>query len=314
MKTLTDLLAPAMFGWRKSADRKLPPAGLRGVQRRFAPLVGAVLALPFATGLFPAAGGTVITSNLPSNTAIINIDARADGAASYNGDQSLWYHPFNTGGTLLQYTVQAGTYGFRVINPSDAVRLFPALTAAQTNQIYTAWTYNSPWIEDYLVFDSAAATNSSLAQIFDGDPEWPPYGNATDAYSATVTNGTYDQIRVGPLGRDSTNIVYSYTFTNAETLIFVVPDYALGDNAGGVSVVISPVSAAPLLAASPGADKVTFQWSTNYPGFILSQTTNLQNAIWSDVTAPQPVVVNDHFSVALPLDSTANRFFRLHKP
>jgi len=41
-----------------------------------------------------ALGGTVITANLPANTAIVNIDARADGAASYNGDQSLWYQPF----------------------------------------------------------------------------------------------------------------------------------------------------------------------------------------------------------------------------
>jgi hypothetical protein len=28
----------------------------------------------------------------------------------------------------------------------------------------SAWTYNSPWLKDYPVFDGAAATNSSIPQ------------------------------------------------------------------------------------------------------------------------------------------------------
>src|SRR4029079_14321157 len=87
--------------------------------------------------------GTVITTNLPENTAIININARQDGAATYNGDQSLWYHPFFTGVAtqLVAYAVSPGTYSFRAINPADAARDFPGLTPDQTNQIFTAWTY-----------------------------------------------------------------------------------------------------------------------------------------------------------------------------
>jgi hypothetical protein len=256
--------------------------------------------------------GTVITDNLPASTAIINIDGRADGSAAYNGDQSLWYHPFNVNGTLLEYTVQAGTYTFRVVDPADAKALAPGLTTTQTNQIFTAWTYNSPWVEDYLVFDGAAATNTSLPQIFDGDPLWPPYGDAADAYNATVTNGTYDQIRVGPLGRDSTNIVYSYTFTNAETLIFVVPDYELSDNSGGVSVLISPANLKPVLSIRPGAGNATIQWATNFTGFTLAATTNLLPAAWYDVTN-QPFIVSSNFTVTVQRDS-ATRFFRLHSP
>ena len=59
----------------------------------------------------PALGGTVITANLPPATAILNINATQDGAASYNSDQSLWYQPFSTGGAaqLLEYTIQPGT-------------------------------------------------------------------------------------------------------------------------------------------------------------------------------------------------------------
>src|SRR4051794_25424352 len=115
-------------------------------------------------------GGTAVTNNLPANTAIINIDARQDGAANYNGDQSLWYKPFFSAPAtqLVSYAVQPGTYSFRVINPADAAQMFPTLTGAQTNQMFSAWSYNSPWIEDYLVFPGAAATDISIPQLFDG--------------------------------------------------------------------------------------------------------------------------------------------------
>src|SRR2546423_793777 len=117
--------------------------------------------------------GTVITNNLPADTAIINISGTQDGAASYNSDQSLWYHPFYTAGAtkLVKYTVSPGTYNFRAINPADAATYFPALISAQISQIFTAWTYNSPWILDYLVFDAAAETNFSIPQLFDGSPD-----------------------------------------------------------------------------------------------------------------------------------------------
>src|SRR5664279_4440073 len=98
-----------------------------------------------------AVAGTIITTNLPPNFAIVNINAREDGSDLLN--QALWRSPFNTtgAGNLLKYPIQAGTYRLRVINPADAAALFPALTSAQTNQIYQSWTYNSPWITDYLV-------------------------------------------------------------------------------------------------------------------------------------------------------------------
>ena len=204
---------------------------------------------------WPGVAGTVITSNLPPNTAIININAREDGAARFNGDQSLWYQPFYSGSAtqLVEYTVAPGTYSFRVVNPTDAAGFFPMLTSNQTNQIFTAWTYNSPWILDYLVFDGAAETNGSIAQLFDGSPEWPPYSGPDAAYQASLTNGYYNLIRYGPLGRDSTNFATSYTFQGAERLIFVIPDYGLGDNSGGVSVLISPASG-PNLLLNPGAE------------------------------------------------------------
>lgn len=277
----------------------------------------------FAIGVgFESVAGTVITTNLPADTAIINIDARADGSAYYSGDQALWYQPFDTAGLahLPAYTVQAGSYEFRVIDPSDAAQLFPSLTAQQTNQIYTAWTFNSPWATDYLVFDSGATNNNSLPQLFDGafsnikggEGTWVFYGSAGDAYTGAVTNGFYNLIRTsGTGGRNSTNDLTSYTFASAETLVFVIPDPGLGDNAGGVSVLVSPQ--APLLSILPGGgDAVTLRWLTNWSGFVLAQTTNLQPAVWVDVTNTR-TIVQGNYSLTLPKDS-ATRFFRLHKP
>jgi hypothetical protein len=127
-------------------------------------LCGAVIwAIPYVSN-----AGTILTANLPANTAIVNIDSRADGAAAFNATQSLWFRPFNTGGSLLEYTVQPGTYEFRAVNPTDAGALFPALTASQLATIFTAWTFNSPFITNYLVFDVAAATDASRSQLYAG--------------------------------------------------------------------------------------------------------------------------------------------------
>src|SRR5947209_19039298 len=89
-----------------------------------------------------ARAGTVITTNLPPGTEIVNIDATSDGAASYSPDtnQAYWYQPF-TGSTFVSLTLQPGIYTFRIIDPSDAASMYPNLTTAQLNQIYTGWTY-----------------------------------------------------------------------------------------------------------------------------------------------------------------------------
>jgi hypothetical protein len=266
----------------------------------------AVMALSLSPTLF---GGTVITDNLPPHTAIVNIDARADGASGYSGDQSLWYAPFNTGGNLPRYTVAAGSYTFRLVDPADAAALFPALTVAQTNQIYTGWTYNYPWIEDYLVFDNAADANSSIPQLFDGAPD-NNFGSPAAAYSGAIADRTYNLLRVGPLGRDSTNFTTVYTFPTNETLIFVIPDYGLVDNSGGVSVLVAP--AGPILSIAQTGGMVTLQWPTNETGFTLAQSPALGLSNWSDVGV-LPEIVSSNYAVSLPLGN-GNAFFRLHKP
>jgi hypothetical protein len=209
----------------------------------------------------PVFAGTVITTNLPPGTSIVNIDARADGSANYSGDsdQSYWYQPTPTAPSVL---LAPGTYRFRVIDPADAAALYPSLTAAQLNQIYTAWTYNSPWSEDYLAFNSTAIANSNEFQLFDGaiTPGYPPsqtFGSATDAYNGTIADGYYNKIRPAPPGRAGTAADFQtqYTFNAPTNVLFVIPDYYLPDNTGGVSVVVTPVPepSSLILAALSGA-------------------------------------------------------------
>ncbi len=256
-----------------------------------------------------AFAGTILTANLPPGTAIININAKADGAANFNSGQSLWYSPFGSG-TVLQYTVAAGTYQFRIVNPADAALLYPTLTTAQVNQIYTGWTFNSPWVTDYLVFDSTATNHPAIPQLFDGAyTNAPFYPSASAAYNAAMVNGSYNKIRTSPLGRAANTFTNSYTFAKAETLVFVVPDYALGDNNGGVSVLITPW---PQLRSSFSAGTLTFQWPVEATGYILSSTADFQNGGWGDVTTA-PTIIGANYSVSLPVDPTASglRLFRL---
>lgn len=239
------------------------------------------LILFLAAGLLASAfGGTVITANLPPNTAIINISGTQDGAATYNGDLSLWYHPFFTGGAsqFLQYTFQPGTYSFQIVNPTNAAQLFPALTSAQTNQIFTAWTFNTPCLTTYLAFDRAATNNFSIPQLFDGasgtgygNSGIPLYGSYSAAYNAAFTNGSYDLIRTGPNGYDSTNFTNTYTFTTAETLVFAVPDYDLNDNGGGVSILVSPVIA-PIATTIDAANR--YAYAANFGWLDWRSNTN----------------------------------------
>ena len=117
--------------------------------------------------------------------------------------------------------------------------MFPQLTTAQLSEIGNgAWTYNSPWITQYMAWDVSAANNPAEHQLFTGAVGANAYGNASQAYQAAIAGGYYDTIVTGS-GRNTGTVQSSYTFTSTETLIFAVPDYYLGDNGGIVGVLIT---------------------------------------------------------------------------
>ena len=119
--------------------------------------------------------------------------------------------------------------------------MFPQLTTPQLGEIGNgAWTYNSPWINQYMAWDVSALNNPAEHQLFTGSVDSTDtfYGSAGAAYQAAIAGGYYDTIVTGS-GRNTGTVQSSYTFTSTETLIFAVPDYYLGDNGGVVSVLIS---------------------------------------------------------------------------
>jgi hypothetical protein len=194
--------------------------------------------------------GTIINTNLPAGDTIVNIGGATDGAAAFDGPQDHWYQPFNTSNQLLQVTLQPGTYSFRLLNQTDAASLFPSLTAAQLAEIGGgAWTFNSPWTTDYMVFDSSAASNGSESQLFSGaiNASGTTFSSAATAYNAAIAGGYFNKIVVNG-GRYTGTTASQFTIGATETLIFVVPDYFLPDNNGIESVLISPVSSG---AAAP---------------------------------------------------------------
>ena len=78
-----------------------------------------LVAFAVAAGAFSSvSGGTIITTNLPSGDAIININGQQDSAAAFGGstqgltvigvNQDDWYQPFNTQAQLLEYTFNPG--------------------------------------------------------------------------------------------------------------------------------------------------------------------------------------------------------------
>ena len=200
-----------------------------------------VIALTAATTGF---AGTIINTNLPAGDIIVNIGGTTDGAAASGGtNQDLWYGPFNSSATLLEVTLQPGTYTFRLIDATDAASMFASLTTGQLAEIGAGgWTFNSPWTTDYMVFDSSAATTPSESQLFSGaiNPTGTTFGSAAAAYSAAIAGGYFDQIVTGG-GRYTGTVANQFTISGSpETLIFVVPDYFLPDNGGIDSVLIGP--------------------------------------------------------------------------
>lgn len=204
--------------------------------------VGVCASLSFA--------GSIISTNLPSNTYIVNIDATTDGSANSYDGQNHWNSGFGINNKL---TLGPGTYSFALVSKADAAGLFPNLTGSQLGQIFTDWTYNSPWITDYFVDD---ANNNGGPDLFSGGisgriPNYYSYPGATSAgfqqagqaYSALKASGMLDQIFVG--GRFTGTQQSSFTLAQTTTLQFYIPDGGVYDNAGGVSVIVRNAQAVP---------------------------------------------------------------------
>ena len=209
--------------------------------------------------------GTVITgaaSNLPAGMAIVNISATPASAAGANGATQVppgtsgnWSQPYNTQSQLLAYTIPAGTYTMRVIDPADAASIFPSLTQNQLSGIWTASTstIGSPdYLTTYLVFASSAASNSSQTQLFSGADNGPGTTNPASAYTDAVNGFTANNVFTAPFFNEIRNNGTpgnTYTFNAPTTLIFTLPVYP-PNSTGGVSVLIAPSTSSPSITTA----------------------------------------------------------------
>ena len=108
---------------RKSSERNA--VAVAGGEGNFQAAVFAVILV----GGSSVIAGTVLTTNIPAGSAIINIDAATDGAAAFSDPNAdAWFSPLHVSSNLLEYTFQPGTYTFRVINQNDAATMFASLT------------------------------------------------------------------------------------------------------------------------------------------------------------------------------------------
>lgn len=153
----------------------------------------------------------LLACGITAQGTTINIDARASGAQP-GPRQTFWHDPFNA----VSLSLAAGTYDFQLVDP-----------AIDSSATYTAWSYNSPFITNYLVFLSTDLTHELFS------------GAVSDAVIRTTAQAAFDATVAS--GNDKT----TFTFATPVTLLFAVPDNLLSDNQAGVSVLVQPSGVLP---------------------------------------------------------------------
>ncbi|GJG85394.1 hypothetical protein tb265_05750 [Gemmatimonadetes bacterium T265] len=160
---------------------------------------------------------------------VVNIDATKSGCTACSAYAAA-APGLTTGfvGARIQRTFGPGTYA--VTNAATASGALPG-----ANPTFTAWTYNSPWLWSFGAAD--AATGTIVLEDYIGQTY------ATQAAAAGATGvQTYDGARLLP-GTSTAGFTDTFTLAATTTLDFYILDYYPADNAGGVSVAITPVGA-----------------------------------------------------------------------
>jgi hypothetical protein len=177
-----------------------------------------------------------------ANTITVVIDAKVDGAASASGGPNV-------------PDVLPGAALVNIYSPKDQLTLGPGtyvITNGATSGYYSAWNYegypSSPnWAWSFLIADDATSTVLVDGYVGAGQP-------TQAAMAGLVGTTTWDGLT--QLSATSTaDFSATMTLTHATTLDFLIDDYDLVDNGGGVTLNITGISGvpepnAPLLLAS----------------------------------------------------------------
>ena len=144
----------------------------------------------------------------------------------------------------------------------------------------------------------------------------PPPHSAVDTAAAPVTGGTVAGDGVYTNGTTATVLASSnpgYRFVNWTengTAVSTAPVYTF-TNLVNRSLVAAFVPA-PTLSLASQASALVLTWPTNFPGYTLQQSTNLNATNWT--TARETVAISGtNYRAAMPTTNTA-RYFRLQHP
>lgn len=180
--------------------------------------------------VFAAVLGILVLSAPTSWANIINISGTQNGENSSNGGSDCFTACLGSLIDPVQYTVGPGTYIIK-----DA---WNSITGYEPGALYDAWNFEAgnpvAWVWHWKVFrddGSAGATidpsNYSSYILADID--------STESFATENAAAVFG----------SATSPVTLTFASTTTLDFVVNDWYLSDNAGGVSLDMEPVTATP---------------------------------------------------------------------
>jgi hypothetical protein len=199
------------------------------------------------------------------SATIVNI------SGTQNGEQSWDYAQVGALISPVQLTFQPGTY--RVI---DA---YNSSTGYQAGALYDAWNFEAgnpqAWVWHWKAFLDDGADGSTINAynydahlLLDVDAANPQDTFRSEQIAADFGTATAPSL---------------LTFATTTTVDFVVDDYDLRDNAGGVSLDIEPLSIAPPAVPEPAS------WTMMLTGFGLigAVARRSKTAIGSAYSPPQ---------------------------
>jgi uncharacterized repeat protein (TIGR03803 family) len=170
---------------------------------------------------------------------------------------------------------------------------------------FTAGTGRNPWL---------SPTNDDGAQPNGGLLLWNDTLYGTAQFGGSWGNGT-----IFALNTDGTGFTVLHTFTGTYSQplgSLIVSGSVLygevkstGHNIGAGAVFRLPLSVTPKLSIARSAANVILTWPTDFVGYNLYSTTNLDAPAWTAVSSG-PVVINGLNTVTNPI-SFERQFFRL---
>lgn len=214
------------------------------------------------------------------------VSASFSGFASFNpyfGDPSSFYVRFGFVGSTQGGTLRGELFRYNLITTNSTGQVFQANAQNSTNfGIFT--TLLTDGVQDIVW---SINTSGDLRSYIERDffNPLPNGSNGIDLEGYAITNVTMTVNSVVLSYDQFNNSNYTYNFTY-RVYGFPTPK---------------------LIIAPQGTDQMKISWSTNAPGFVLQETTNLVSPLWINSTSG---VTNP----AISLRSGTSKYFRLIKP